>query len=105
MIKLEEPHKTPMSRRDFVRRFRDAAIVSSLVPSGFSPVSYGRILGANDRIIMGLIGCGGRGQDVMRQFLSLGVVFDRVCDPDESRMAEAQQLAGKQAQSIRDFRQ
>ncbi len=41
----------------------------------------------------------------MRQFLDLGVSFKAVCDPDESRRLEAQQLAGKQAQAIRDFRQ
>jgi hypothetical protein len=99
-MKSEHSPKAAMSRRDFVRQFREAAIVSGLVSSGFSAASYDRILGANDRIVMGLIGCGGRGQDVMHQFLNLGVDFDGVCDPDESHMAEAQQLVSK-AKAIR----
>src|SRR5262245_42594583 len=103
-MKSEHSPKAARSRRDFVRQFGEAAIVSGLVSSGFSAASYDRILGANDRIVMGLIGCGGRGQDVMREFLGLGVEFDGVCDPDASRMAEAQQLTNKKAQVTRDFR-
>ena len=94
-----------LSRRDFVKRLRAAAVASSLVSPGLmNAASYGQVTGANDRIVLGLIGCGGRGQDVMRHFLELGVTVRAVCDPDERRMAEAQQLAGGNADKIRDFR-
>jgi hypothetical protein len=41
---------------------------------------------ANERFFLGLIGCGGRGQDLMEHFAEHGAAFRVVCDPDESRM-------------------
>src|SRR5919112_3830163 len=49
------------SRRTFVRT---AAAVTAL--------SYGRILGANDRVRMGFIGLGNRGDQVHAAFLEFG---------------------------------
>ncbi|MGE5569978.1 MAG: Gfo/Idh/MocA family protein [Rhodospirillales bacterium] len=37
--------------------------------AGLSALSYSRILGANDRILLGVIGCGDRGQHDTNQFL------------------------------------
>ncbi len=48
---------TRMSRRDFLKQFRQAAILSGLVSTGVGAAAYARILGANDRVTMGLIGC------------------------------------------------
>lgn len=45
-------------RRDF---FRKAAV--------FSAASYSRVLGANDRIQLGVIGCGDRGRHDLSMFL------------------------------------
>jgi len=93
-----------LSRRDFVKRLRAAAVATGLMSPGLNAASYGQITGANDRIHLGLIGCGGRGQDVMRQFLELGVTVTAVCDPDQRHMEEARKLAGDNAETIRDFR-
>ena len=60
-----------LHRRDFVR----AAAVS------MTAASYSRVLGANDRVQLGLIGCGGRGRSVMGTFLEdRQVDVAAVCD-------------------------
>ena len=46
-----------MERRDFV------------AATAWTALSASRVLGANDRVIVGLIGCGGRGRLVMRGLL------------------------------------
>jgi predicted dehydrogenase len=49
--------------------------------AAFTAASYSRILGANDRIGMALIGSGRRGRDVMKAFLDTGRVDLKViCD-------------------------
>lgn len=66
--------------------------------------SYGQIQGANDRIHLGLIGCGGRGRSVMGTFLDTGSVqFDAVCDIYGERIDRALQKA-PDAKSFRDHR-
>ena len=66
------PITTPApTRRDLVR-FGAAA---------FSAASYSRILGANDRINMGLIGAGVRGRGVIQSFQkNKEVQMGAVCD-------------------------
>jgi predicted dehydrogenase len=49
-----------MNRRTFVQNTGMAVLAS-----GISAQSYGRILGANDRIRLGLVGCGSRSQDLV----------------------------------------
>jgi predicted dehydrogenase len=93
-----------LSRRDFVKRLRAAAVAAGLASPGWTAANYSQVAGANDRIVLGLIGCGGRGQDVMRHFLEEGVRVTAVCDPDERRMEEAQEMAGGKADKVRDFR-
>ena len=61
-------------RRDFMRAAGAGALV-------LSASSYSRILGANERIRLGVIGCGGRGRRVMGAFqknpsLQVGAVCD-----------------------------
>jgi predicted dehydrogenase len=67
-----------MTRRE---AFKTAALTAA---------SYSRILGANDRIQMGLIGAGGRGQYVMSVFQkNAEVQFMSVCDVYAQRVDEA----------------
>jgi predicted dehydrogenase len=71
-----------MTRRDAAR----AAAVTAL--------SYSRVMGANDRIGMGLIGAGGRGQYVMGLFQKNAEVDLRaICDVYGVRIDEAQKLS------------
>lgn len=56
--------------------------------------SYNRVMGANDRVRLGLIGAGGRGQGVMGTFQKTGQVdVTAVCDVFAERVDEAQSKA------------
>jgi len=56
--------------------------------------SYSRILGANDRVQLGLIGCGGRGVYVMETFIKTDKVeVKAVCDVWPQRSAKAKTKA------------
>ncbi|MEN6604608.1 MAG: Gfo/Idh/MocA family oxidoreductase, partial [Bryobacteraceae bacterium] len=86
------------SRRDFLK-------VAAIAPAA----SYGRILGANDRIRLGQIGCGGMGSGDLATFL----LYDDVecvvcCDVDDEMIGKtlkrnAARLA-KQPDVVKDFR-
>ena len=56
--------------------------------------SYSRVLGANERVQLGLIGCGGRGTGVMGTFMKTNQVdVTAVCDIYGDRIDRAQQTA------------
>ena len=83
-----------MERREFVR----TAAVTAL--------SASRVFGANERVIVGLIGCGGRGRQVMHGLLQapdteLAATCD-VYDPNAERASK--DLSGGHAKTIKDFR-
>jgi predicted dehydrogenase len=66
--------------------------------------SYARVLGANDRVGLGLIGAGNRGLGVLSSFQKQAEVDVRaVCDVYGERVDRAQQRAPK-AQGLRDHR-
>jgi predicted dehydrogenase len=63
-----------------------------LKTAALGALSYSRILGANDRIGMGLVGAGGRGRGVMGDFIqNSDVEFRAVCDVYPARIAEARE--------------
>ena len=65
-MKLSQPH----GRRAFLRGVTAA-----------SAVSYSRILGANERVQLGLIGCGARGNQDLRSFFKTNSVdVTALCD-------------------------
>src|SRR5687768_12798827 len=89
-----------MKRRDFLRTTVRAAAVGAL-----SAVSQTRVLGANERLRVGLIGCGGRGRLVARLMREeANVDFVAVCDAYEPRRNEARDWAGNQSRAVTDFR-
>jgi predicted dehydrogenase len=62
--------------------------------AAFTAASYSRILGANDQITLGTIGCGGRGMSVMGVFQkSQKVRVAAVCDIYGAQIDKAQQQA------------
>lgn len=74
---------TPIQRRTL---FRTAA--------AFTAASYARILGANEKVNLGLIGCGGRGRGVLRSFIqNPSVNATALCDVFSARIDEAAQVA------------
>ncbi|HYW45285.1 MAG TPA: Gfo/Idh/MocA family oxidoreductase [Bryobacteraceae bacterium] len=69
-----------------------------------SAVSYSRILGANDRVQLGLIGCGERGRSDMGNFVKAGPVdVVAVCDIYAAQIDRAKQTAPN-AQTFTDHR-
>ncbi|MEK7753118.1 MAG: Gfo/Idh/MocA family oxidoreductase [Acidobacteriota bacterium] len=83
-----------LHRRNFVR----AAAVS------MTAASYSRVAGANDRVQLGLIGCGGRGRSVMGTFVKTEQVnVAAVCDVYGERIDRAKQVA-TEAKSFGDHR-
>lgn len=70
-----------MKRREFIKSSAAA----------FTALSYSKICGANERIVLGQIGCGDRGEYVARGFVEDGAEFAAVCDAyqlHQSRHAE-----------------
>ncbi|MDA0206701.1 MAG: Gfo/Idh/MocA family oxidoreductase [Acidobacteria bacterium] len=67
----------------------------------FSAGSYNRILGANDQIQLGLIGCGGRGVGVLKSFVqNESIRTTALCDVYTARIDDAKNVA-PQARSFR----
>jgi predicted dehydrogenase len=89
-----------VQRRQFIQRAAQTAAVASA-----SALSFGQILGANERVHVGLIGCGGRGMAVARLMRAVpNVTFAAVCDVYEPHAAAAKEWAGSGCRSYRDFR-
>lgn len=64
-----------------------------------------RVQGANDRIRVGLIGCGARGRYLARLMREVpGVEFVAVCDVYAANAEPARQWAGAHARAYKDFR-
>jgi len=76
-----------INRRDFLKQATaGAAIGLTLKPA--------RVLGANDRVRLGIIGAGGRGQELMKEFLRVpNIEFVTVADVYKRRHDEAARLA------------
>jgi predicted homoserine dehydrogenase-like protein len=86
-----------MERRQFIQRVASTALVSATALSG------ARILGANDRVNVGLIGWGGRGRgdaNLLRQVSGVKVVA--VCDVYEPHAEAAKAWAGSRCRSYGD---
>jgi predicted dehydrogenase len=67
-------------------------------------LSSARILGANERLRAGIIGCGGRGQLLMDEFKAVGAELSAVCDIYEPYLQEGLKLAPPGAKSYDDYR-
>jgi len=65
-----------------------------------------RKISANDRIQIGIIGPGSRGQELVRQLLRTpGVEIAAQCDVYEPRFAEVNELVGKNVPAHKDYRE
>lgn len=76
----------------------------AFVASSVSAVSASRILGANDRIRLGIIGSGGRGQYLMgcaNQFG--GIEWVAICDAWDQRRDEAEKVSGTKVTKYGDY--
>jgi predicted dehydrogenase len=76
--------KTPITRRQFLHRSGSVAL--SLGPA-LGARALAQTPGANERIGLGLIGCGGMGRVNLKSFMQLqGVAIAAVCDVDAQRL-------------------
>ncbi len=91
-----------ITRRDFVKSTFSVGLIAAL--------PYSRVKGANDRINVGLIGCGGRGigAHIPSFEKQEGVTIVALSDPDQQRMAEAAKIIetkhGHKAEQYLDMR-
>jgi predicted dehydrogenase len=73
--------------------------------AGVTALSSGRVLGANDRVNVGIIGCGGRARLVSRLMREApNVAFTAVADVYQTNAERAREWAGPDTRSFQDFR-
>jgi len=92
------------SRRHFLRTAAGAALTGALVaPAIGAP-------GADERIVLGVIGPGGMGMNLLRSFVSReDVAIAWTCDPDENHRSgaarEVEKAGGKAPRAVKDLRE
>jgi predicted dehydrogenase len=92
---------TPITRRTFAKGAAAAGALAALHAAGVS-----RVLGANDRIRLGFIGVGNRGDQLLDAFLShADCEVAALCDVYEPYLPAAQKKAGETAKLHHDFRE
>ena len=92
-------------RRQFLKQ--TGALVAGTATLGFA--SSARAAGANEKVVMGIIGPGGMGTNLLKSFAAQkDVEFAYVCDVDADRMAKAakevETISGKAPKSVKDLR-
>src|SRR5208337_573247 len=91
------------NRRSFLAQATGATFGAALALAG---TEEQRILGANDRVVVGVIGYGEMGTENMASFLKHpGVEIGAVCDVYQPRLEKGVQDAGGRAKACKDFRQ
>ncbi|MFN0085617.1 MAG: Gfo/Idh/MocA family protein [Blastocatellia bacterium] len=91
-----------INRRSFIAGAGSVAGASLLTAK-----SYGRVIGANERIQLGIVGSGGRGRSVMGSFRKFSdqCEFIHVCDVYEPNVAAALKLSREGARSSVDYKE
>jgi len=104
---------THISRRKFLGK---SALAASLAPLAVTSLTSPFVRsvraaepGPNDKVRLGLIGCGGMGQgDLECFFLNPEIDCVVVCDVDDARMAKGVEICsqkrGKKPETVKDFR-
>ncbi|MBV8834855.1 MAG: Gfo/Idh/MocA family oxidoreductase [Acidobacteriaceae bacterium] len=105
--------KDQFDRRDFLRRTgsigASAVLAGKTLARAANKINPARVLGANDRINIGLIGCGGRGSSDARTFTKYATEHNNaceivaVCDVYEKRKREQASLYN--AKGFLDYRE
>ena len=104
--------KQRRSRRTFIQNVAAGVAGGALLPSAARSVdaaSQDRVAGANRRIRVALIGCGGQGSGDLRAALRLGAQVVALCDVDDEqalKLAESIKRTSDQTPDLitRDFR-
>lgn len=103
-----------MQRRDFLRGALATAALADILGSRWLDLQEELAAqqqpsqptkSANEKIVLGVIGCGGMGSGLLQMAkANPDVVIAAVCDVMDDRLARAVQLAGEQATPYKDFR-
>lgn len=102
---------TDSTRRDFLKHSgavaAGAAAVTATTP--WTRPAWAGAAGANEKIVIGVIGPGGQGMNLLSSFVRLpGVEIAWVCDVDDYRMADAhnhvRDVSGEAPQRAKDLR-
>ena len=92
-----------IDRREFMRR---AAITSIGAGISMAGISTGNVLGANEKVVIGVIGAGKMGISNLETFAKQpGVEVAAVADVYEPNLQKGLKAAGEKAQAYKDFRQ
>jgi len=113
--KKNEPSSGVATRREFIKTTATAAAVVATGNIFKTPVygqssapSTGRVIGANDRIVVGYIGVGGQGMAHVRSqkenASDNNVVQVAVCDVSKTRISTAQKAIGGDVKGYDDYR-
>ncbi len=95
--------KTKISRRKFVISMASttAGIATFGSTMGMSAKSYSRIIGANEKMNIGVVGCGSMANTHMNALLKMkqsdNVEIAAVCDVYSNRLDKAKELTGAEA--------
>ena len=98
-----------LNRRNFVHSAGLAALAAGGAGAPFVRSARAGEPGANDKVRIGLIGCGGMGQgDLACFFLNPEVECAVVCDVDDARIAKGIEICegkrGRRPDTVKDFR-
>ena len=99
------------TRREFLKRTGRAAVGAGIgltaarTLNGAAPARAQEVA-ANEKVVLGVIGTGGRGTGIMRQAMRCGgVEVAAVCDVYDERRNQARDIAGEQARAYLDYRE
>lgn len=102
----------PQTRRQFIGTLAAAGAVSLATPLAVSAATHRRSLGANDRIRIGIVGCGSRGigthmKNVHANAEAENLEIVAVCDPwskaREAAAAKAKERSGREVKQCRNL--
>ena len=99
------------SRRNFIKTTATGSALLAVggIGFGFSSKSYSRIVGANDRITIGVMGTNGRGAGMARNFaMQKNTEVICICDVDDKALTKGIEAVKKVTEKVpkaeKDFR-
>ncbi len=94
-----------MSQSKIERRTFVTGSLVATAATALSASSYARVLGANDRVRLGIIGPGARGQELMNEFVKVpNIEFVATADVYNTRHEQAKKIAPSIKQNYGDHR-
>ncbi|MBX3277060.1 MAG: Gfo/Idh/MocA family oxidoreductase [Acidobacteria bacterium] len=100
--KLKRRNPEQDSRRRFIKRTAQGAVGAGIA---LTADNWQRVLGANDRIRLGVIGTGNRGQDVSNAFMKQeGLEIVALSDAYDLYLNQLQEKVGGKARAFPDYR-